>query len=202
MNKYKIILADCPWDYFNPKSYRPSMGGVPYPTLSINELKAIPVQEIAEKDCALFFWATFPKLPEVFEIITSWGFEFVTNAFTWVKTYKNGNMALGLGHYTRGNAEICLLAKRGKIRRLEAATNISQIIISPRERHSAKPPEVRDKIVQLMGDLSRIELFARERAPGWHSLGLDLDGMDIRKSLHMINVCQSMKLTAACVGVQ
>ena len=194
MSKYKIILTDVPWDYYNPKLYKPSMGGVPYPTLSLYELKSLPVQQIADKDCALFFWATHPKLPEAFEIIEAWGFKYVTSAFVWFKTYKNGRPVLGLGHYTRGNTEFCLLAKRGCIRRLETATAVSQVIVAPRKKHSAKPPEVQDRIVQLMGDLPRIELFARERTPGWDSLGLDLDGIDIRKSMYMINVCNLITL--------
>ena len=186
--KYKIILADCPWPYRN----RPPKGAVPYPTLSLEELKSLPVNQIADKNCALFFWATPPLIRQALDVIEAWGFEYVTKAFTWVKTYHNGNIVLGLGYYTRGNDEPCLPAKKGRIRRLETATDISQVIFAPIRRHSAKPPEVREKIVQLMGDLPRIELFARERTPGWHSLGLDLDGMDIRKSLYMINVCNQI----------
>lgn len=170
------------------------MGGVPYSTLSIDELKSIPVQEIADKNCTLFFWATFPKLPEAFEIIKSWGFEFVTNAFTWLKTYKNGNLVMGLGHYTRGNAELCLLAKRGNVRRLDTATNVSQVIVAPRTKHSQKPAEVKGRIVELLGDLPRIELFARERTPGWDSLGNELDGLNIHQSIYLINVCNHIKL--------
>ncbi len=194
MNKYPIIYADCPWDYVNHKGYNPSMGGVPYPTITTDELKNIPVWELADKDCVLLFWATFPKLPEALEVIKAWKFEYITNAFTWVKQYQNGNTVMGLGHYTRGNAELCLLAKRGRPRRLESATNISQIVMAPRRKHSAKPPEVRDRIVKLFGDVPRIELFARERTPGWDSLGNELDGLDIRKSIYMVNVCNHIKL--------
>lgn len=173
------------------------MGSVKYSTLGIDALKAIPVEEISQKDCVLFFWATFPKLPAAFDIIKSWGFDYVTNAFTWIKTYKNGNLVLGLGHYTRGNAEICLLGKKGKIRRLDTATAISQIITAPRTKHSAKPPIVREKIVELFGDIPRVELFARERTDGWDSLGNDLDGLDINRSIHLINVCQNINIKAS-----
>ncbi|GAG28560.1 unnamed protein product, partial [marine sediment metagenome] len=120
MNKYQIILADCPWDY----RHKPPQGAVPYPTLSLDELKKIPVHEIADKNCALFFWATPPLLRQALEVIEAWGFEYVTKAFTWVKTYRNGNIVSGLGYYTRGNDEACLLAKRGRIHRLKTATNI------------------------------------------------------------------------------
>lgn len=106
MNKYPIIYADNPWPYHRP--IRP----LPYPTMELESLKKIPVGEIAAKDCALFMWATFPNLHEAFEVINAWGFQYVTNAFTWIKTYPNGRLYFGLGNYTRSNAEICLLAKR------------------------------------------------------------------------------------------
>ncbi len=205
MNRYRIIYADCSWDYHEDrcyKTYSPTMGRITYPTMTSKELKALPVYKIAEKDCALFLWATFPKLANALKVIEAWGFRYVTNAFTWVKTYKNGNIALGLGHYTRGNAELCLLAKKGRPKRLETATNISQIVIAPRSTHSAKPPEVRDRIVKLMGDVPRIELFARERVPGWDSLGYDVDGLDIRRSLYMVNVSNLIRLNSDKGGAQ
>ena len=186
MNKYQIILADCPWDYDYPRT--PKYGGVTYPTMTVQELRTLPIAIIAAKDCALFFWATYPKLKEALEVIDSWGFRYRSNAFTWVKHYpKSGNICTGLGYWTRSNAELCLLGIKGRPKRM--STMVKEIVMAPRGRHSAKPPEIREKIVQLMGDLPRIELFARERTPGWHSLGLDLDGMDIRQSLYTTNVC-------------
>ena len=95
-------------------------------------------------------------------------------------------------HWTNANAEICLLAKKGHPKRI--AKNVKELIVAPLTRHSAKPPEVRDRIVQLMGDIPRIELFARERVPGWDSLGNEVDGLDIRKSIHLINIAQLIKL--------
>jgi len=190
MNKYKIIYTDCPHYYYNT----PPQGAIQYPMLKLEDLQSIPVGQIADRNCALFYWTTWPKLFEAKEVIEAWGFTYVTLGFIWVKNYRNGNLVSGLGYYTRGNTEPCLLAKRGKIHRLENATNISQVIYAPRTKHSEKPPIVRDKIVELLGDLPRIELFSRARVFGWDSLGNDLDGMDIRKSIYMINICNQIKL--------
>lgn len=142
----------------------------PYPTMSIDELCALPVNRLAEKDCLLFLWATFPQLPEALQLIKAWGFTFKTVAFVWLKRNKKSpTWFYGLGYWTRGNAEICLLAKRGKPKRHSAG--VHQFIISPVEEHSKKPDVTRDKIVELAGDLSRVELFARQKTPGWDVWG-------------------------------
>ena len=190
MNKYNIIYADPPHRYITS----PPMGGTKYPTMSDDELSSIPVSDIAAKDSVLFFWSTWPKIFAAKSIIESWGFKYTTVAFVWVKTCKNGKIAIGNGYYTRSNTEFCLLAKRGKIKKLPTATGISQVITAPRGKHSAKPPIVRDKIIELYGDRPRIELFARERVSGWDSLGNELDGMDIRKSIKLVNLCQTITL--------
>ena len=124
--------------------------------MSIDELCALPVKRLAEKDCLLFLWATFPQLPEALQLIKAWGFTFKTVAFVWLKRNKKSpTWFYGLGYWTRGNAEICLLAKRGKPKRHSAG--VHQFIISPVEEHSKKPDVTRDKIVELAGDLSRTD---------------------------------------------
>ena len=188
MNKYKIIYADPPWLYQRP------MKKFPYPMMDIESLKSIPVNEIADKDCVLFMWITYPQLDQAFGIIDAWGFKYRTNAFTWVKTYDSGKLYFGLGHYTRSNPEICLLSIKGGIHKYRKSKKVEQVLISPIGKHSQKPPEIRDRIVELFGDLPRIELFARQRVPGWDSLGNDLDGMDIRNSINLINVCNQIKI--------
>ena len=130
--------------------------------MSIDEIKNLPVKDIADDDCILFMWVTFPKLNECFEVIKEWGFEYKTNAFTWVKKYKNGDNFMGMGRWTRANAEICLLATKGKPKRVNAG--VRQIIESVPEKHSKKPDIVRDKIVELCGDLPRLEMFARNKS--------------------------------------
>lgn len=119
-------------------------------------------------------WVTMPKLNECFEVIKAWGFEYKTVAFTWVKlNRKSGTPFMGMGRWTRANAEVCLLATRGKPKRISAS--VHSVVMSALERHSKKPDEVRDRIVRLMGDLPRIELFARQRAEGWDAWGNEIE---------------------------
>lgn len=137
----------------------------------------MPVERLAEKDCLLFLWTTFPQLPEALRLIKAWGFTFKTVAFVWLKQNKKSpTWFYGLGYWTRGNAEICLLAKRGKPKRRNAG--IHQFIVSPVKEHSKKPDETRNKIVELAGDLSRVELFARQKTPGW-----DVWGNEVKSDL-------------------
>ncbi len=109
-------------------------------------------------------------LPFAFDVIKAWGFTYKTMAFTWIKQNKKSpTLFWGIGNWTRSNAEFCLLATKGNIKRV--APNVHSVVMSPVARHSQKPAEVRDRIVQLMGDCPRIELFARERVPGWDAWG-------------------------------
>lgn len=145
--------------------------------MGIEELCALPVSEITEKDCVLFLWATFPQLKEALQLIKAWGFTYKTVAFVWLKTNKKAlTWFYGLGFWTRGNAEICLLATKGHPKR--QAKNIHQLIISPIEEHSKKPEEARKKIIALMGDIPRIELFARKESPGW-----DIWGNEVKSNI-------------------
>ena len=127
------------------------------------------LKDISKDNSILFMWVTFPKLNECFEVIKEWGFEYKTNAFTWVKKYKNGDNFMGMGRWTRANAEICLLATKGKPKRVNAG--VRQIIESVPEKHSKKPDIVRDKIVELCGDLPRLEMFARNKSVKWETWG-------------------------------
>ena len=169
---YNIIYADPPWRYEQRKVQGAAENH--YPTMSIDELCALPVETLAEKDCLLFLWATFPQLPEALRLIRAWGFTFKTVAFVWLKLNKKSpTWFYGLGYWTRGNAEICLLAKRGKPKRRSAG--VHQFIISPVEEHSKKPDVTRDKIIELAGDLPRVELFARQTSPGWDVWGNEVE---------------------------
>ena len=171
--KYNIIYADPPWVYDNMKNCDPKMGGITYDVMSLEDIKAMPVNDMADKNCALFMWATMPKLTEALETIKAWGFKYTTCAFTWVKLNPSGNgIYSGLGHWTNGNAELCLFAKKGSPKRVEK--NVKQIQIHPRGRHSEKPDAIRDEIIRLVGDLPRIELFARKRVDGWDAIGNEI----------------------------
>ena len=168
MKKYKIIYADPPWGYVQKKV----RGGAArhYPTMKIDDICALPISQIADSDCVLFLWTTFPQIAEALKLIKAWGFSYKTVAFVWLKqNRKSLTWFYGLGFWTRGNAEICLLATKGHPQR--KSNKVHQFIISPVEQHSKKPDEAREKIVDLMGDLPRIELFARQHTPGWDVWG-------------------------------
>ena len=142
--------------------------------MSADDICSLPVADIAEDNCVLFLWVTFPNLQESLRVIKAWGFEYRTVAFVWVKRNKKAvNWFMGLGYWTRANAEICLLAVKGKPKRI--SKSVRQVIDSPIERHSKKPDETRERIVELMGDLPRIELFARQKTDGWEVWGNEVE---------------------------
>ena len=175
MRKYSVILADPPWAFraWSDKGKGRS-AEQHYPTMRLEDIKALPVADLAAEDCVLFLWATFPMLKEALEVVEAWGFSYKTVAFTWVKeNRKSPGLFWGLGYWTRANAEVCLLATRGSPKRQSAA--VHQVILSPVEQHSKKPDEVRERIVTLMGDVPRVELFARQQAPGWDVWGNEVD---------------------------
>ena len=175
MKKYNVILADPPWSFraWSSKGMGRS-AEQHYPTMRLEDIKALPVSDLAAEDCVLFLWATFPMLKEALEVSEAWGFVYKTVAFTWVKeNRKSPGLFWGLGYWTRANAEVCLLATRGSPKRQSAA--VHQVILSPVERHSKKPDEVRERIAALMGDVPRVELFARQQTPGWDVWGNEVE---------------------------
>jgi site-specific DNA-methyltransferase (adenine-specific) len=172
---FSVIYADPPWNYtvFDDKH-----GGRGerhyYNTMRLADICELPIKQIAADDCALFLWATLPMLPEALLTLRAWDFAYKTTAFVWVKENKSGRgYFFGMGTWTRSNTEICLLGVRGKPKRIDAS--VSQLIFSPISKHSEKPHEVRDKIVELCGDVPRIELFARKRAQGWAAWGNQIE---------------------------
>jgi N6-adenosine-specific RNA methylase IME4 len=175
MKKYGIIYADPPWHYrvYSKKGAGRSAESH-YPTMTIEEIQALPVSELADKDCALFMWITFPLLKESLSVLSAWGFKFKTIAFVWIKqNRKSDSLFWGMGYWTRANAEFCVLATKGKPKRM--AKNVHQVIVSHIEEHSKKPDEARRRIVRLMGDLPRIELFARQKTAGWDVWGNEVE---------------------------
>lgn len=170
--KYGIIYADPPWRYERKRG-----SGVAenhYSTMSMEEIGNLPVERIADKNCVLFLWATFPQLDVALAVIRAWGFQYKTVAFVWLKqTRVSHQWFFGMGNWTRSNAEICLLATRGKPKRQSAS--VHQFIISPIQSHSQKPGTAREKIVELLGNLPRIELFARQKADGWDVWGNEVE---------------------------
>lgn len=168
--KYNIIYADPPWSYKDKKCSGACEKH--YTTMTIEDIKKLPVKNLADTDCTLFLWVTYPQLKEGLDLIDAWGFKYKTIGFQWVKlNRKSRTYFFGLERWTRGNTECCLIATKGKPSRISAS--VSQLIVEPIERHSKKPAVVRDKIIELMGDLPRIELFSREVVEGWDCYGND-----------------------------
>lgn len=169
---YNIIYADPPWAYrVWSKKEKGGSAESHYPTMPKQEIQKLPVPRISAKNSVLFLWVTAPCMLEGFELIEKWGFTYKTVAFTWIKqNRKCDGLFMGMGYYTRANAEYCLLATRGKI--LERKSHaVHSVIMSHIEEHSKKPHEVRNRIVQLFGDMPRIELFARQQVKGWACWG-------------------------------
>ena len=175
MNKYKIIYADPPWQYkvYSKKGLGRTAESY-YPTMRLEDIQALPVGELADSDCVLFMWTTIPLLEDCFSVMRAWGFEYKTVAFVWIKlNRKSDSLFWGMGHWTRANAELCMVATKGHPKRKSAG--VHQVIISHIEEHSKKPNEARERIIQLMGDLPRVELFARQKTDGWDVWGNEVD---------------------------
>ncbi len=173
--KYNIIYADPPWHY---KTWKNGCGTAEkhYKTMKVEEIINMKdtIKKISNRDCILFLWITFPCLLEGIKVIKEWGFKYKTCGFNWIKRNKvSDTWFFGLGHWTRANTEICLLATKGTIKR--KSNKVSQIIDTHIEEHSKKPEIVRDKIIELVGDLPRVELFARQTADGWDSWGNEIN---------------------------
>ncbi len=172
IKKYNIIYADPPWQYQRNSAH--GAAEKHYPTMSMEQLMNLPIRELTDRNCTLFLWVTFPMLQEAFKIIEAWGFTYKTVAFVWIKQNKKSESWFwGLGGWTRSNAEICLLAVKGKPKRISA--KVHQLIISHIEAHSKKPDVVRSRIVELLGDLPRLELFARQKPIGWDAWGNEIE---------------------------
>ena len=182
MKKYQIIYADPPWKYesdrpcfeIDPITHNRGGASSKYKTMSLAQIATLPISSITDKDCCLFLWVTFPKLQDGIEIIRTWGFDYKSCAFVWVKTNKNSmGLFWGMGRWTRSNAEICLLGTKGYPKRLDAS--VHQIVMNSVQNHSHKPDIVRNLIVQLLGDLPRIELFACKKVMGWDCWGNEVE---------------------------
>lgn len=198
MDKYQIVYADPPWDYKNKASR--GAAAKHYDTTKYQTLADIPVKDIAAPNAVLIMWYTGNFNKEAMDLAKAWGFTVKTmKGFTWVKLNElvkkhiekamrdrfisgggfdfdffmdllNDQIRMNGGNYTRANTEDCLIAIRGKgLQRLDAS--IKQVVIDALGKHSAKPEEVRRRIERLYGNVKRLEMFARESAPGWDVWG-------------------------------
>ena len=185
MKKYQIIYADPPWRYTGAGKWgiqsAKKVNGKhiahaieeKYPTMSVEQLKQLPIEKLADKDCVLFMWTTDSHLPFAIDIMKAWGFEYSTVGFVWNKKEKSGKQVCYMGYWTMKGTELCLMGRRGKIKR--KVFNVRQLVEAQRNKHSEKPAIVRDKIVELFGDIPRIELFARQKTEGWDVWGNEVE---------------------------
>lgn len=174
--KYRAIYADPPWPFetFSGAKVPTTDAAQPYATMTMADIAALPVRELAARDCALFLWVTWPTLPAALKVIEAWGFKYKTCGFAWFK----GNslplfpddyaFRIGLGYWTRSNSEVCLIATRGKPKRRSA--NVGQVVAEPVREHSRKPDCIRERIEALV-EGPYVELFARQRRKGWDAWG-------------------------------
>jgi len=167
--RYGVILADFPWHFrtFDKVKAVPGRAAAdPYPTMRREELAALPIANLAARDCALVLWIVGAHIPEALDLAKGYGFTFKTDLLIWDK----GRMSMG--YYTRKEAEQCFLFTRGSPRVMHRG--IRQIIRAPRREHSRKPDEQYERLEALFGG-PYLELFARQRRPGWDSWGNEVD---------------------------
>lgn len=181
--KYQIIYADPPWSYYNDSNAKSDCTTVkgmrrpPYLVMSSRDIMELPIREIATDNSLLFVWTTDYHLARCVQVIERWGFTYKTVGFVWAKKNKAGDPVCFMGAYTmKSGTELCLLATRGKdAHKLVQRHNVRSLVESPRLKHSEKPEIVRDRIVELVGDLPRIELFARQKIEGWDVWGNEVE---------------------------
>lgn len=182
---FSIVYADPPWRFKNwsmkelserGEKWARKNGRSPYPVMTTEDICKLPVADICAKDSLLYLWATGPKMTDAEQVAVAWGFEIVTHlGFTWVKQNPSGiGWHFGCGYYTHANAEIVIIGKRGRgVPRMDKG--VSSLVVYPRGEHSRKPPTVRHRIARLHGDVARVELFARQAAPGWAVWGNEVE---------------------------
>lgn len=205
-NHFKAILADPPWHFQTWAGGR--MNGDPahrrvftpsrepdYDTMRTPDIAALPVGDLSAPDCVLFLWTCWPVLRQSFDVLDGWGFTYKTCAFSWMKGDPYRLFAdeytpnMGLGYWTRANTEPCLLATRGKPKRLNA--DVRQGIIDKPREHSRKPDCVHERIERLVAG-PYLELFARQTRPGWTSWGNEVGKFDAAKDFEgSLNDCYS-----------
>lgn len=177
--KYEVIYADPPWHYYGDPQ-KDQAAGKHYDLMSTDDIAALPVSSITAPRAALFLWATGPRLPEAIEVMKAWGFHYRGVAYVWVKTARDGHIISGQGvrpTFTKPTTEFLLVgstSRRGRPLKLLTEAQ-GQVVLASRGRHSEKPAVFREKIIELLGDVSKIELFARERVSGWDAWGNELE---------------------------
>jgi site-specific DNA-methyltransferase (adenine-specific) len=143
-------------------------------TKAIGEL---PIKQITADDAVCFMWVADAFIPDAIEVMKAWGFTYKTLAFIWCKTELSGKQTCYMGQWTMKNCEIVLLGTKGTMTKYLISRKVRQLQYAFRDRttHSRKPEDIRQRIMDMFGDLPRIELFARQKAEGWDCWGNEVD---------------------------
>lgn len=208
---YDVILADPPWSFkvWNKDTGNGRSAEAHYSTMSLDDICALPIKELASPNCALFMWSVWPSIFDAEKVITAWGFKYKTLGFEWWKLNKSWERALlpasgykwlekmfffGMGYYTRTNSEPCLLSTRGSMP--VAVHNERNFIVAPIREHSRKPDEQYEKIERLYPNARKLELFARRRRAGWDVFGNQVEGSIRLPTQHAPDAGESAPLQA------
>ena len=205
--KFDVLVLDPPWEW---KARSPKGEGKSakrhYPVMKLKDIQALPIKELGTPDCAIFLWATGSLLHHAFATLAAWGFEYVTMPFVWAKLTKcaYANFAKwqkqgktpeeilarlfhnGTGYWTMANAEVVLMGRLPEGHPKRVKKDIRSLIVTPVQEHSQKPQEFRRRVDRMMGAVPKIEVFAREPADGWVSIGNEIDGCDIQESIRRV----------------
>jgi N6-adenosine-specific RNA methylase IME4 len=171
--RFGLVMADPPWRFstWSARGVTRKGAGGQYRTMTLEDIKALPVGELAAEDALLWLWATNPMLPDAIAVLEAWGFRFVT-AGAWVKTTTTGRLAFGTGYVLRCAHEPFLIGKRGKPK---TSRSIRSAFLAERREHSRKPADAYAIAEELVpAATERADLFSRERRPGWRSWGDEL----------------------------
>jgi N6-adenosine-specific RNA methylase IME4 len=172
MTKYGCILADPPWKFGDKLPGKGRGASKHYPCMSVSEIQRFPLPPIAD-NCWLFLWRVASMQREALDVVNAWGFT-VKSELCWVKTSeKTGRVVMGMGRSVRNAHEICLVCTKGKP--IQVSKSVSSVIEAPRGYHSTKPEQIQDAIEALVGDVHKVELFARRHRAGWLCLGNQID---------------------------
>lgn len=182
MKKYQVIYADPPWSFNSKRSGGSMKSGAAshYSCMSIDDLKAMPIKDITADDALLVMWWVGAMPQEAIDLVNAWGFTLRNmNGFVWEKLTVHHKPFFGMGYYTRAGSESAIIATKGKFK--PASRSVRAVRRAVARRHSEKPNEFRQDIVELAGDVPRLELFARTAPEGW-----DVFGNECERSIELM----------------
>jgi N6-adenosine-specific RNA methylase IME4 len=162
---FGLVMADPPWSFDNWSAAGERKNAkAHYACSGLDWIKALPVAELAGRDCLLWLWATNPMLPQALAVMSAWGFTFKTSGHWSKRNPETGKLAFGTGYILRCAGEPFLIGTRGNPR----TTRSTRSVIEGRAReHSRKPEEAFAAAEALIPDARRLELFSRQERPGW-----------------------------------